>query len=108
MILRNRFGEAHCMHRIFKSSLKSLLGFPAAICIATTTFAADVEAGRAKVAQLCAECHRPGDWSGETQAALESLIKDIVAGKVPHSKRALKLTDQDAANIAAYWTSARK
>lgn len=70
--------------------------------------AADVEAGKAKVAQLCAECHRPADWNGETQPALQSLIKDIVAGKVPHTKRTLKLNDQEIADIAAYWTSGRK
>ena len=70
--------------------------------------AADVEAGKTKVAQLCSECHRPADWSGETEAALQSLIKDIVSGKVRHSKRALNLSDQDIADIAAYWTSGRK
>ena len=69
---------------------------------------ADTEAGKAKVAQLCAECHRPADWNGETQAALQSLIKDVVAGKVAHSKRAIKLTDQEIADIAAYWTSGKK
>jgi mono/diheme cytochrome c family protein len=71
-------------------------------------FAADVEQGKAKVAQLCADCHRPKDWSGETTAALESLIKDIVAGKVKHPQRKLNLTQQDIADIAAYWTSGRK
>jgi len=70
--------------------------------------AADIEQGKAKVAQLCAECHRPKDWSGETTAALESLIKDIVAGKVKHSQRKLSLTPQEIADTAAYWTSGRK
>lgn len=75
---------------------------------ASTAYAADVAAGQAKVAQLCAECHRPRDWSGETTAALESLIADIVAGKVKHSRRKLELTPQEIADIAAYWTSGRK
>lgn len=79
----------------------------AALWIVNAT-AADIEAGKAKVAQLCSECHRPTDWSGETQPALQSLIKDVVTGKVPHSKRVLKLTDQEIADIAAYWISARK
>jgi mono/diheme cytochrome c family protein len=69
--------------------------------------AADVEAGKAKVAQNCAECHRTRDWSGETTAALESLIKDIVAGKVKHSQRKLQLTPQEITDIAAYWTNGR-
>jgi mono/diheme cytochrome c family protein len=70
--------------------------------------AADIEAGSAKVTQQCAECHRPKDWSGETTAALESLIKDIVAGKINHSQRKLQLTPKEIADIAAYWTSGRK
>ena len=71
-------------------------------------FAADAEAGKAKVAQLCAECHRPADWNGDTQAALQSLIKDVVSGKVPHNKRAIKLTDQEIADISTYWNNGRK
>jgi mono/diheme cytochrome c family protein len=70
--------------------------------------AADVAAGKAKVTELCAECHRPKDWSGETTVALESLINDIVAGKVKHSQRKLQLSPQEVANIAAYWTAGRK
>jgi mono/diheme cytochrome c family protein len=84
------------------------LALAALLLPCASTVAADVEAGKVKVAQICVECHRPTDWKGESQAALESLIRDIVAGKVPHSKRALQLTDRDAANIAAYWTSGRK
>jgi mono/diheme cytochrome c family protein len=81
----------------------------AALLIVTVSAqAADIEAGRAKVTHQCAECHRAGDWSGETQAALESLIRDVGSGKVAHKKRALNLTDKDAADIAAYWTSGRK
>ena len=71
-------------------------------------FAADIEVGKTIVAQQCAECHRSKDWSGETTAALESLIKDIVAGKVKHSQRKLSLSPQESADIAAYWTSGRK
>jgi mono/diheme cytochrome c family protein len=71
-------------------------------------YTADIEAGKAIVAQQCAECHRSKDWSGETTAALESLIKDVVAGKVKHSQRKLSLSPQESADIAAYWTSGRK
>jgi hypothetical protein len=38
---------------------------------------------------------------------LESLIKDIVAGKVKHSQRKLQLTPQEITDIAAYWTNGR-
>lgn len=70
--------------------------------------AADAAAGKAKVSQQCAECHRPADWDGETTAALESLLKDVVSGKVPHRKRPIQLTEQEIADVAAYWTSGRK
>lgn len=71
-------------------------------------FAADLDVGKAKVTQLCAECHRPKDWSGETTVALEALIKDVVAGKVNHASRKIQLTPSEIADIAAYWTSGRK
>ena len=75
--------------------------------VAASVHAADLAAGQAKVAQQCAECHRPKDWNGETTAALQSLIADIVAGKVRHP-RELKLTPEEIANIAAYYTSKNK
>jgi len=83
------------------------LSFATSLASASAS-AADVDAGQAKVTQLCAECHRSRDWSGETTAALESLIADIVAGKVKHSQRKLQLTPQEIADVAAYWTSGRK
>lgn len=73
----------------------------------STAFAADAAAGKIKVEQACAECHRPSDWSAESAAALEALMKDIVVGKIKHTKRALQLTPQEIENIAAYWTSGR-
>jgi cytochrome c553 len=92
-----------------KSSRRTFRGaILLAILAAQNSLAANVEAGKAKVSQMCAECHRPADWSGETQVALQSLIRDVVSGKVPHSKRSIKLTDQEIADIAAFWTNGRK
>jgi mono/diheme cytochrome c family protein len=70
--------------------------------------AADVGAGKRKAQQDCASCHRPGDWEGETEASLTSLMRDIVNGKVKHQKKQLALSDQDIENIAAYWVSGTK
>lgn len=97
-------------NRRFVGSLvfSALMGASATLLSTNTIYAADVEAGKAKVAQQCAECHRPKDWNGETTAALESLIRDAVAGKVNHSQRKLTLTSQEIADIAAYWTSGRR
>lgn len=63
--------------------------------------AADVQAGKA-ASQKCIACHEADDWEGESAASLESLIRDIVAGKVKH-KQPLQLTPAEVADIAAYW-----
>jgi cytochrome c553 len=73
-----------------------------------TAMGADAAAGKVKVEQACAECHRRTDFSGESVSQLEALLKDIVAGKVKHSKRPLQLSSQEIADIAAHWAGARK
>jgi len=69
--------------------------------------AADAQAGRSVAQSKCAECHDADDWEGEDAASLESLIRDIVAGKVKH-KRKLDLGAAEIADIAAYWGAGRK
>lgn len=69
---------------------------------------ADAGAGKAVAQAKCAACHEPADWDGETAASLQSLIKDVVTGRVKHSKTKVELSDADIANIAAYWSSAKK
>jgi len=78
---------------------------PVVLTIACTSGfarAADLQAGRSAAQSKCAECHAADDWEGEDAASLESLMRDIVAGKVKH-KRKLELTPAEMANIAAYW-----
>ena len=72
-----------------------------------TDHAADVGAGRTAANAKCVECHEADDWEGDSAASLESLIRDIVAGKVKH-KRKLELTPAEIANIAAYWGAGKK
>jgi cytochrome c553 len=69
--------------------------------------AADAQAGRSVAQTKCVECHDADDWEGEDAASLESLIRDIVAGKVKH-KRKLELGAAEIANIAAYWGQSGK
>jgi mono/diheme cytochrome c family protein len=64
--------------------------------------AADVQAGKAASQAKCIECHEADDWEGESAASLESLMRDIVAGKVKH-KRPLQLSAAEIGDIAAYW-----
>jgi mono/diheme cytochrome c family protein len=80
----------------------------AAVLTSISATAADATAGKAKVDQACAECHRRSDFSGESPSQLEALLKDIVSGKVKHSKRPLQLTSQEITDIAAYWAGTRK
>ncbi len=68
--------------------------------------AADTQAGKA-ASQKCIQCHEADDWEGEDAASLESLIKDIIAGKVKHKTR-IDLTPAEVANIAAYWETGGK
>lgn len=67
--------------------------------------AADADAGKAKVQEICSKCHQTGDWKGQTAAAIQGKIQNVVAGKTKHPKK-LDLTDADMANIAAYWAAA--
>ena len=55
----------------------------------------------------CVACHEADDWEGEDAASLESLISDIVAGKVKHKSK-LELSPAEIANIAAYWGAGRE
>jgi cytochrome c553 len=67
--------------------------------------AADVEAGKAKVKQVCAECHEVADWKAKNEADLQAKIAGVAAGKLKHPKK-LQLTDAEMADIAAYWAAA--
>ncbi|HEY6640912.1 MAG TPA: hypothetical protein VIZ63_02125 [Povalibacter sp.] len=69
--------------------------------------AADVAAGKTAANAKCVQCHEADDWEGESTASLESLIRDIVAGKVKH-KNKLDLIPSEIADIAAYWGNSGK
>jgi cytochrome c553 len=77
-------------------------------CISSGVWAADAEAGKVVAQAKCASCHEPKDWQGETTSSLESLIRDVVSGKVKHSKTRVELSDAEIANVAAYWLTGKK
>jgi mono/diheme cytochrome c family protein len=68
---------------------------------------ADAAAGKATFDEICAECHEAADFEGEDAAEVTATVKKIVAGQMKH-KKALKLTDQQAADVAAYMASGGK
>jgi mono/diheme cytochrome c family protein len=88
-------------------AIRLMIALFAMTAFGSLSCAADLQAGKAAADAKCSECHEADDWEGEDAAALESLIRDIVAGKVKH-KRKLELTSADIANIAAYWGGAHR
>jgi mono/diheme cytochrome c family protein len=87
--------------------LQALIILTVSVATGGVAQAADVVAGRATAQSKCAQCHDADDWEGEDAASLESLIGDIVAGKVKH-KGKLELSAAEIANIAAYWGQGKK
>jgi mono/diheme cytochrome c family protein len=67
----------------------------------STTASADAAAGKAKFTEACSECHEVADFEDPTVAALTESMKKIVAGTQKH-KKALKLSDAEIADLAAY------
>ena len=67
---------------------------------------ADAAAGKAKFEATCAECHEAGDFAGEDVAALGVTLKKMVAGQQKH-KTALKLSDAEIADLAAYMAAGK-
>jgi cytochrome c553 len=90
------------MPRVVITLLMMLAG-----CVGARAYGADVQAGRSAAQSKCAQCHDADDWEGEDAASLESLIRDIVAGKVKH-KAKLELAPAEVSNIAAYWAAGKK
>lgn len=94
-------------HARMSRQLQAVLTVAALICTSGPVRAADVQAGRSAAQSKCAQCHDADDWEGEGAASLESLIRDIVAGKVKH-KNKVELTAAEISNIAAYWGAGKK
>jgi mono/diheme cytochrome c family protein len=92
--------------RMLKHQMKSVAVACLLFC-GVQANAADIGAGKAAAQAKCVECHEADDWEGEDAASLESLIRDIVAGKVKHKKK-LELSNAEIANIAAYWGTGGK
>ena len=87
--------------------LKSWCAIAALLSWTPSLLAADVGAGKTAAQAKCIQCHEADDWEGEDAASLQSLIADIVAGKVKHKSK-LDLSPAEIADIAAYWGQAGK
>jgi mono/diheme cytochrome c family protein len=56
---------------------------------------------------VCSECHEAADFAGEDAKEVAATIKKISAGQMKH-KKAIKLTDAEATEMAAFLTSGGK
>lgn len=95
---------------------KLSLAIAATVFMAAPSFAADVEAGKAKAA-MCSACHGANGISavpmypnlaGQKAAYLEKQLKDFKSGarKDPvMAPMAMGLSDEDIKNISAYFSS---
>lgn len=63
--------------------------------------------GKATFEEICSECHETADFEGEDAKEVGDSIKKIVAGQMKH-KKALKLTDQQINDVAAFMASGGK
>jgi mono/diheme cytochrome c family protein len=57
--------------------------------------------------EVCSECHESADFEGEDAKEIEATIKKISAGQMKH-KKAIKLTDAEAAAMAAFMVGGGK
>lgn len=71
------------------------------------TALADAAATKKMFEDVCAECHETADFEGEDAKEMAATIKKISAGQMKH-KKAIKLTDQQAADMAAFMASGGK
>lgn len=77
-----------------------------ALAFSGAAMAGDAAAGEKK-AEVCLDCHEPAeDFAGQKAADIEGKIKAVVAGKTKHGKK-VTLSDADAADIAAFFASAK-
>jgi len=85
---------------------RSMVVSVAAVCFAGYGSMALADA-KAKFEEVCSECHEPADFEGEDVAELTATIQKIVKKEVKH-KKALTLTDAEAAEMAAFFAKGGK
>jgi mono/diheme cytochrome c family protein len=88
-------------------AMKGILVFLPLAFWGMSAMAGDVEAGKAVFEANCADCHDADDFAGESADDIVAMIKSVTGGQVEHKGDASSLSDEDIANIAAFWASAK-
>lgn len=79
----------------------TLISLPLALA-SGAVMAGDHAAGAAK-ADACLDCHESDDFAGESAASIEAMIRAAQAGEVKHDKIINDLTEEDIADVAAWF-----
>ena len=97
--------------------MRKIIGFIAVALFAGAAQAADIEAGKAKVATVCAACHGPNGVSvsdaipnlaGQRAGYLETQLKSLKDGSRKNpimNAIAAQLSADDISNVAAYFAA---
>ncbi len=103
----------------FKKNTTVLIGAVVFLCLSISSFAADIEAGKAK-ASVCVACHGPGgnsvnsdfpSLSGQPAQAISTQLFRYREGNRKNpvmSVYAAELTNSDMNNLAAYFSSIKR
>ena len=65
----------------------------------------DVAAGEEKYNAACESCHFEDDFAGEAASDIKAMILAIINGTTEHRASLEGYTEEDAANLAAYFAS---
>ena len=99
--------------------MKRTVAAAAVLLVLPAAHAADLEAGKARVTAVCAACHGANGegkapnpaLAGKSEAELVQAMNDYKSGKRTNAimkTLAGPLSDQDVANLAAYYASLKK
>ncbi len=87
--------------------LITLIAVPLAFFAASAYAGGDAAAGKEVFSNVCEDCHYEDDFAGTSEDEMLKMIKAVVSGETEHDEDAdfSGLTDEDFANVAAYYAS---
>lgn len=73
------------------------------VFVCTPAFAhGDSAAGKEAFEEACERCHFEDDYADEAESVIKAMILAIMNGETKHRSSLSDLTEEDAANLAAY------
>ena len=84
---------------------KSLTVTSIALACAPVFAEGDADAGKATYEDDCANCHYEDDFADEAESDLATMLAAIRSGETRHRPPLKDLTDEEIANLAAFFAS---